>query len=86
MIFQPGSLDSRCIVQRKKRPTDIDQLAAYTVRLLESEFEPYGERALNPSRHQAWEVRNDLLTAMDHLLQERLVDRIYETRPRMGPR
>jgi hypothetical protein len=73
-------------VKRKKQPTDGDQLAAYAVRLLEiaAELRPYGKRALNLSRDEAWEINTDLLTVMDRLrtVQERLMDRIYETRPR----
>jgi hypothetical protein len=73
-------------VKRKKQPTDGDQLAYYAVRLLEitAELRPYGDRALDLSRDEAWEIRTDLLTVIDRLrtLQERLVDRIYETRPR----
>jgi hypothetical protein len=40
-----------------------------------------GERALDLSRDEAWDIRTELLTVMNRLrtLQERLVDRIYET-------
>jgi hypothetical protein len=59
---------------------------AYAVRLLEitAELEHYSERALNLSRDEAMDIRIELLTVMDRLrtLQDRLVDRIYETRPR----
>ena len=73
-------------MKRKKQPTDGDELAAYAVRLLEitAELRLYGERALNLSRDEAWDIRTGLLTVIDRLrtLQERLMDRIYETRPR----
>ena len=73
-------------MKRKRQPTDGDQLAHYAVRLLEitARFEPHGERALNLSRDEAWDIRTELLTVMDRLrtLEERLVDRIFETRPR----
>jgi hypothetical protein len=50
-------------VKRKRQPTDGDQLAAYAVRLLEitAELQPYGERALNLSRDEAWDIRTELL-------------------------
>ena len=74
------------MVKRRKQPTDAEQLAYYAVRLLEItvELELYGERALNLSRDEAWDIRTDLLTVMNRLrtMQERLMDRIYETRPR----
>jgi hypothetical protein len=64
-------------VKRKKQPTDGDQLA---VRLLEitAELRPYGERALNLSRDEAWEIRTELLTVIDRLrtVQARLMDRV----------
>ena len=73
-------------MKRKKQPAEGDQLAAYAVRLLEitAELRPYGERALNLSRDEAWDIRIELLTVIDRLktLQGRLMDRIYETRPR----
>jgi len=69
-----------------KQPTDGDQLAYYAVRLLEitAELRPYSERELNLSRHEAHDIYTELLTVMNRLrtLQERLVDRIYETRQR----
>jgi hypothetical protein len=79
---------SRPIVKRKKQPTDGDKLADYAVRLLEitAELQPYEQRALNLSRDEAWDIRTELLTVIGRLrtLQERLMDRVYETRPRRG--
>jgi len=73
------------MVKRRKQPTDAEQLAYYAARLLEItvELEPYGERALNLSRDEAWDIRTELLTVINRLrtLQARLMDRIYKTRP-----
>ena len=73
-------------MKRKKQPTDADQLAHYAVRLLEitAELQPYAEGALNLSRDEAWDIRTDLLTVTNRLrtLQEQLMDRVYESRPR----
>jgi hypothetical protein len=72
-------------VRRKKQPTHADQLADYAVRLLEiaTELRPYGKRPLKLSRDEAWDIRTELLTVLKVLrtVQERLMDRIYETRP-----
>jgi Lon protease-like protein len=67
-------------VRRKKQPTDADQLADYAVRLLEIATE---KRALKLSRDEAWDIRTELFTVLKVLrtVQERLMDRIYETRP-----
>jgi hypothetical protein len=67
-------------VRRKKQPTDADQLADCAVRLLEIATE---KRALKLSRDEAWDIRTELFTVLKVLrtVQERLMDRIYETRP-----
>jgi hypothetical protein len=59
-------------VKRKKQPTGVDQLADYAVRLLEIAAEL-----------RAWGIRTELLKVMNVLrtVQERLMDRVYETRP-----
>jgi hypothetical protein len=79
---QASAPGSERIVRQKKRLTDADQLAYYAVRLLEitAELRPYGERALNLSRDEAWDVRTELLTVVKRLraVQERLMDRVYK--------
>jgi hypothetical protein len=69
-----------------RKRTDADRLFYYAVRLLEVsvDMRPYGERALNLSRHDAWDLRTELLTVINRLgeLQERLIYRISEDKPR----
>jgi hypothetical protein len=69
------------MVKRRKQPTEAEPLAYHAVRLLEIlvELEPYGERALNLSR-DAWDIPT--VTNRLRTLQERLMDRAYETRQR----